>query len=294
MPDSIFEEFSSVYKFINTVNTRPMNEVFKDKDMPDSQKTEYGDNDGDLWSGTRTYKDANDLIAKGWNTGVAEMKQALKVFKRNVIVTRNKQSKSICGYAPSVGDAIIGVPKSMIKTEKHKALKKQKVCRIVYMKSVAASVKASDLMQYGLTVLKMCMLLDLQNTKTRIDVLPIAVFTTGEHSVVAPIVTIKDYRQPFNLLKMAYPIAHVSFLRRHGFRYLETVCDLHDDGFRVAYGKPLHILKDRSKKDYDDAIEKITGKSENTIYIDMDDILRSDCNPYRLAELKGIGIINKK
>jgi hypothetical protein len=93
---------------------------------------------------------------------------------------------------------------------------------------------------------------------------------------------------------MAYPIAHVSFLRRHGLRYLETAPDLHDKWFLNGYGKPLHVLKSYSKKDYDDTIEKITGKSENTIYIDVDDILRSDCNPYRLAELKGIGIINKK
>ena len=293
MPDAIFEEFKTVYKFVDAVNTRPLNGVFKKRGIA-SHEIEDAEADGSWWSGSKCYEDADDLLIKGWDTGVAKIKSGLAVFKRNVSTTRYKQCKSICGYAPSVGDAVIGVPKSMINKKQYKALKKQKVCRIIYEKSVSASTKESVLMEYGLTVLKMCMLLDLQNTKTRIDVLPTAVFTRETQSIVAPIVTIKDYRQPFNLLKMAYPIAHVSFLRRHGFRYLETVPGLSDTNFAEGYGKPLHIWKDWSKTAYDSAIKKIIGKSENTVYIDADDIRRSDCNPYRLAELKGIGIASKK
>ena len=98
---------------------------------------------------------------------------------------------------------------------------------------------------------------------------------------------IKEYRQPFNLLKIAYPLAHVSFFRRHGFRYLETLPEMKNSKFVSGYGLSM-IYTDKKIKD---AYFKFAGFMEDdVVYIDFNDVTENEFDYRKLAKAKGIEV----
>ena len=52
-------------------------------------------------------------------------------------------------------------------------------------------------------------------------------------------VKLKNYHERFNLQKMCFPLAHPSYFRRFGFKFLETFPKMTDDTFPHGYGRPL-------------------------------------------------------
>ncbi len=59
------------------------------------------------------------------------------------------------------------------------------------------------------------------------------------HLTYGFIVTMKEFSQNLNLLKLAFPLIHPSMLRRISFRYLETMPAMKDTNYTNGYGYPL-------------------------------------------------------
>lgn len=268
--DMIFEQFDSIYAFQNALK-RPVNDVFNGK-----RCASFDDDKSFTYS--KSYEEADDLLLKGYKEVVEEVKTVLSGFQKEITVIKNKVKKDVRGFAPVVPAAIKGVPKSMYNNEKVIKHKKQQCVRIVYNLGCRGKTKATEIKDCGLAILKLCMLLDMNGIRTKLDVIP-KMAIEGKY-LVGCLVTIKEYKQPLNTLKVCYPIVHPSFFRRHGFRWTETVPNLKGDWY-PGYGSSLMYQSDSVKQE---VLEKLKITDLNSVYIDHGDIVANDYDVNKILE----------
>lgn len=270
-----YENFRNIYEFEKALNQRATNMSFLENES--SRRT-----DREEWRGTKTYEEADSLLKKGWNVNIEEMKNELSAFSKSCEVQKRKVIKSVAGFAPCVPNAIRGCPKSMFATKSAKQ-KMNKCIHLIVNNNATASVSGSELLRSGLTILKLIMLIEKQHIKTKLDVIPnLAIL---DNLCYGCSVTIKDYKQPFNLSKMAYPLAHVSFSRRHGFHYHETSNVSDEKTWVKNYGYPFYTANMAMRE----AFFKYAGfQKDGTVYIDFKDCQNADFDPFKLAKWKNI------
>ena len=272
--DFRYEHFKNIYEFDKALKTRKQNS-FMGHESHDRSTTG--------WYGTETFDEAQELLEKGWNSEVQNIKDELKDFSKTVLRNQNRTVKSVQGFMPCVPNAIKGVPKSMYALKKL-PVKKQKTVRLIINNTSTGGTTAQELMKCGLTVLKLAVMLDKKAIRTRIDVVPKASY--NGNSCYGCSVTIKDYRQPMNISKMAYPLAHVSLFRRHGFKWLETLAEEgFNRGFADSYGCSLVRCSEKQKQDF---IKYAKWNEEGSFYIDLAEVKRANFDPVKLAENLGL------
>ena len=202
----------------------------------------------------------------------------LKKYETFLQVKKNKIIKNIAGYAPCVPNAIRGVPKSMYAIKKVDSKKKNKTVHLVINNTNTHQVSNEDLLKTGMVFLKLAILLEKNDIRTRIDIVP--KMSKKDDSIYGCSVKIKDYNQSFNLLKMAYPLAHTSFFRRQGFRYFETLSgDMAK--FVGGYGTSIVRCENNEKEDY---LKSVGLRKDGIIYLDYNDCVKSDYNPEKIYE----------
>ena len=162
MTDYKFEQFNSIYDFENALK-RPVNEFFQ------GNQNSYN-------------KD-----------------KELKKYETFLQVKKNKIIKNIAGYAPCVPNAIRGVPKSMYAIKKVDSKKKNKTVHLVINNTNTHQVSNEDLLKTGMVFLKLAILLEKNDIRTRIDIVP--KMSKKDDSIYGCSVKIKDYNQSFNLSK---------------------------------------------------------------------------------------------
>lgn len=269
------EHFKSIYEFESALKSRPINEAFNiSRGSSDTKRSE--------WFQTKDYDEAEDLLLNGWNAKIGEMKGSLEKFSRKVAVQQRITENNVVGFMPNVPRAIKGYPDSMFSHREIKKSETRNTVHIIYSMSSSAGTSGEDLLQAGLAILKMSMILDKSNIRTKIDLVPFESYCGGDY--IACTVGIKDYRQSFNYSKMAYPIANPSFFRRHGFRYLETMSG-NLDKWSFGYGGAVHGNSDT--KDY---LKKAGFTDDNVIYITFGDCENANYDPMVIMNNKGIKI----
>lgn len=253
----VFEEFNNLTAFANALK-RPANSVYAGHERA-SEKTSDPE-----WSGTRNFDEAIKLFQNGWDEKAEEIRKSFTKFEnahaQNVSYEKARPTTSPIGFAPHVPNAIRGLPNSMIYTERTPM--KAKVVRIVYSLVMNAGTSASDIMNAGLTVLKLCYSLERKGLRVRIDVAP-KFSECGSQNAVC-LVCVKDWRQPIDIKKVAFPIAHPSMFRRLGFCWFETTPGLTDTSVRRGYGRALEDPV-RSKE----LLVKQGAMTENDYFVDV-------------------------
>lgn len=273
-----FETFKSVYEFEDTLNKRPINSHF-------STSSGSSDKSDVEWYQTRDYNEADLFLDKGWNAKIDEVKGVLEHFSSTVAVKHRKQVFDYVGFMPSVPRAIMGYPQAMINYTKRDEFEKQRTKHIIFNNCANCGTSGDNLLKSGLTVLKLAMILDKSNVRTKIDMLPFFAKCSG--SYLGCSVTIKDYRQSFNYLKMAYPIANPSFFRRHGFRYLETQNG--DEWAKWTGGYGSSIKNDDTDKEVEGFREYAGLRKDDVVYITYQDCERANFDVEKLMANIGLG-----
>ncbi len=276
--DFKYEHFNSIYDFEKAVNGRSVNEYFTNYEKSHQKDTS--------WTKTESYDEAQNLLMNGWSTEIENIDRELRKFTSTIQVKRNKQIKSVAGHAPCVPNAIRGVPKSMIATKVVKKNEKKRAVHIILNNTASGGTQSDELMQSGMTVLKLAYVLDRMGVRTKIDVIP--KMSIKDKSCYGCTVSIKDYRQPFNLSKIAYPLAHVSFFRRHGFRYFETMEGFSNSDMAATYGSSMMNWK--GEKIADEYFKFAGFMKDDVVYIDLTDVRNADFDYVKLAENKGIAL----
>lgn len=272
----IHETYDSISQLIQTVNSRPVNSVFKHSSR--SSRTNGRD-----FTGTSSYGEAEGLLKDGWDGPVKDLKAEIsKLYaKANVVTTKARPRNSVVGYAPCVPAAILGLPESMIATEKVPS--KVKAVTIVYANSAVGSVGASKFTKAGAVVLKLVNDLELKGYRVRL----LCEFWSsecGDENAVGR-VSIKDWRQPLDLKKIAFPIAHPSMMRRIGFSYVET-----HPGLRASWSGGYGYTTG-NKKSYEQMVSEFKKNgllTENEYYITMQLVEKCNYDSERVMKKAGI------
>lgn len=245
-----YDTFDSITHMLATLEKRSENRVFKGSRELSSQSQSKS---RDKFYGTATFAEAEELIRYGWDEPVKELKSELSKLqaKSNVTTQKARPRNSVVGYAPCVPAAIMGLPESMIATERVPS--KVKAVSIIYGNTDAAGASRAEYLKAGAVMLKLVNDLELKGYRVRL-ICEFKAAIEGEEVSGARVV-IKDWKQPLDLRKIAFPIAHPSMQRRFGFRHLETVPGINVSGWRYSYGGNLARTwdYDRQAKEYKSA-----------------------------------------
>lgn len=206
-----FESFSSLADFKAGLE-RPRTGKFAESHSSDKK---------DYWSGTETFEEAETLLENGYDVGAEKlMKKVLSIHNE---APKPRMTASVTGSAPIVANAIIGYPRSMWAM---KQVAKPTPTRKVFIVNTAGHAVDSDkLLESGAVMLNVCNQLEMNGVRTEIISIPKFSYTVNKNRQTFTggcSIKLKDYRESFSFKKMAYPIAHTSCFRRHGFKWLET------------------------------------------------------------------------
>lgn len=255
----IREEFASINEMLRTIESRNNNSV-----MNDRHSSFYNDYS---FTGTHSYDEAIELFRNGDKDKYYQINQGLRTSNdsKTALLPRRQVRNGVVGYAPNVPNAIMGLPNSMIYTEKVNM--KSKTVSILYSICGNCGVKSHTFIRCGIALLNAVNALELSGYRVEIKILFFN--AVGSNEKTRGLVTVKRYNEHLDLLKMAFPLANPSMFRRFGFKWIETQPELTDGYYNGGYGS------DNSDEDLSEG---------NTIYLTLNRIQNCDCDAMELLE----------
>lgn len=199
------------------------------------------------FTGSESYDAADDLLLYGdkdlaskiENAGVAKMRSTLvgKDMKREIY-------SSVAGFAPHVPNYIAGMPMSMLAVRQKRLA--APVVDLYYNMTASGDTPAEYIINASAKVISAAMKVEASGVRLNIHT-AVTAEKKGQHIVFT--CKIKTSGQPFDVMKMAYPMAHPSMLRRHYFRCVETTedvkqCYVNSYGHVVSGDNAREILKE--------------------------------------------------
>jgi hypothetical protein len=240
MTTIIYEHFKNLDALLTAVNTRPLNTVYKSRSH--SLASEFTGYSAEKSTRTRNYNESVEIMKKGYSEPLKEIKQGIAKMDRDNMGEKRRIKADVIGFMPIVPNAIIGLPKTMLNVKKQP--QKQKMINLVYGFSALADVSADKLLKGGILFLSLVNQLEKEGYRIKIDLLRCT--TASEKDAIAYTVTVKEYSQPLNLLKLCYPLVHPSMLRRTSFKWCETLPDLKNSFYANGYGASLYARMDEN------------------------------------------------
>lgn len=232
----VFEDFKSLSHLIYELENRPNNRIMCNEHS--SQKTDDAD-----WSGTKTYAEAVKFALEGYEKPLSALKRGIVTAERKTLQARRcKTTNDIIGYTPNIPAAVIGLPQNMIRSDVEP--KKSKIIDLIYSPTSNCGTSSETIEKAGIAVLSIINSLEKSGYRVALSI-AFKLSKEDEDRVIAT-VKVKDWRQPIDLKKVAFPLCNSAMLRRFGFKWLETCEGLKESGWNWGYGQSLR---------YDDAKE---------------------------------------
>lgn len=246
---NMFENITDISQFLNS----------KQRKSGRDNGSEERDED---FTGTKTYEEAFELMKYGDENLYKEFKE--KKAKVNIdkllgnAVRKQKYENRLYGCIPNVPAYLLGHPLNMINPEVGKI--SHKVINIFLSVGVPWNVNKDDITRNGIIYLSVIDLLEKAGYRCNLYAGVTASGSKAEYMYVR----IKTDREPLNIKKLVFPLAHPSMLRRIYFRWAE-VNDYDYDITHSGYGSNDSIgrIKDTMKNIYkEDFIVWIYNKPE--------------------------------
>lgn len=260
MKKLVNENFRSVNEFLNIINNRPNNEIMK-----------FGNSSKDgtyTFTHTNSYEEAENLLINGDKQFLNKIKSSRDYKLKGNISQRRIPYNDIVGFAPNVPNAIRGIPQSMI--NKTIIKDKSKTVSIIYSPTGNGIIDASEFEKCGIVILNVINKLELSGIRVNLKIACKCSFGNSEYTLCT--VKVKDYREHLDLAKISFPIAHPSFFRRFGFKWLETTPNLTDSEYTYGYG---HTVPIKEMKDYFKDEKLIDIRDVKHMHYNVDEIIQS-------------------
>ncbi len=272
----IYEKYDSIKEFVDNITNRKVNSVFRGRCL----SSEDGSRN---FTGTNNMDEAKTLLVHGYDAPLKNIEKGLKansVNKKFKDIPKVRPRNNVVGVVPHVPNSLLGLPESMINLEK--TTNKVKVVSIDYDMSISCSYATEEIEKSGTALLSIINLLELRGYRVELNVIAFSGEKSNELAIVK--VKVKDYRQPLDLLKCCFPLVHPSFFRRLGFRWLETVPNLTENGFTTGYGVAV------ANKGYERAAEVYEDleRNKDTYYFNVK--LAKSLNFNTKSILKRVGL----
>lgn len=196
--------------------------------------------------GTSTHEEADELLING-DTFTAKIIEGCNKNKR-LDRTTNTIKQDFCGFVPNVGAVVSGSPINMYNV-KQTTYRNTKVLNIVYFIGAGYNVRTKELSAAGAKLLNVINTLEARGYRINLFaarcVIPNINGKQQSNSLLNLAVKIKDSGKHLNITKIAYPIAHPSFFRRHCFKWADTVCKNITDTYSSTNTKILKAAADK-------------------------------------------------
>jgi hypothetical protein len=258
----IYERFESLNGFLKAINSR--------KEQPHGHKKTGSEVKDYNFTGTNDYKEAEILLQKGWETPLPEFKKTLGEATSHA--PRNKLRTNLAGFMPCVPNAIIGRPDSMFYIKK--TMEKVKAITIVYSPAVNCGIDVESVIQAGANLLSAIAYIE-NNKGVRVNLDVCSKSSIDIHDsqdISICVINIKKATEKLEIKKVCFPLAHPSWQRRFGFKWLETLDKTR--GSWHGYGRTI---------DLDDLKKVINAKQKDAKVIDFN--LAYDNSPVELAKI---------
>lgn len=230
----ITKTFSNLDGLRSYLDTTPENEVFKSRRCGSHTGSEK-------FSGTESYEAANVLLRDGDEKSAAALKTATAARVKTIGEgKRTRRYNAICGGAVNVPAALLGLPKTMIRTEKV-SYKDSKVLNVCYNGSASSDIEAYELKDTAAALMGALMGLEKNGYRVNLYVYfgSKCSASRGRYDTCNMFVRIKDSAQYLDIKKTAYPLVNPSMLRRHFLRFVETAPGLTNKRFTIGHGAPV-------------------------------------------------------
>lgn len=228
------ENFPSISNLISTIDARRKNSIMSREDS--SHRTE---GPGGGWYNTQNYDEACNFAKFGWPDVLDDLKKALRASVKSSskyqVVQKSMPRTNIVGYVPHVPNALQNLPDSMITTER--TPQKRKTMHIIYCNGGNCNEDPEFYLNAGTAMINALNIIERSGIQVRIDLCFFPAVNGNEYT--CPTVTLKDYGQRFDLLKLCFPLANSSMERRLGFRWLETCPTIKNSGWSFGYGSTI-------------------------------------------------------
>ena len=228
------ESFPSIANLISTIDNRKNCDIMKKEHQSQTKESKGGG-----WYNTRSYEEACEFAKFGWPDVLGDLKKALRASIKSSakyqVVQKTMPSSNIVGYVPHVPNAIQNLPNSMINTERFP--QKRKTLHVVYCNGGNCCEDPEFYLKAGTAMINALNIIERSGVQVKID-LCFKPSSYGDE-YVCPTVTLKDYGQRFDLLKLCFPLANSSMQRRLGFKWLETCSTIKNSGWASGYGRTI-------------------------------------------------------
>lgn len=222
----IFLDFGSIGEMLKYIKISEYNPV--------STNPNSSHKGSKYFTGTSTYTEAMQLLENGWNEGAAKIDKGLKeVLKNNTSVTQRQRSVyDVVGGNASVPRYLQGVPTSMIRQVKTPV--KQPITDVYIDYCFSSTTSQYTIINRCIEVLQK--VVSLENAGTRVNLYAYKTAVFGDYAELSR-VCLKRSTERLNVLKLAFPAAHPSMLRRIAFAVDEHTIELPEYWF-PGYGCP--------------------------------------------------------
>lgn len=228
---NVFPNISEYYNFCK--NTPRRSEA--------ASASEEVDNGRTGWAGTKTLEEAYELLVNGDE----ELFREISAKKSKIDITKilgnkigkNRPYSDIVGFQADVPSFLKGVPTNMYNQKPLKI--SQKILNIFIDGAVSCSVSPSSIKQAGVMYASVIDILEKRGYRCNLYVIESSEYREWNYYSV---VRVKTDREPFNLKKLAFPIAHTAYFRRIGFKWIES-CNIDVEPTHSGYGRPIDDKK---------------------------------------------------
>jgi hypothetical protein len=220
----IFKRYESLKAFNEYLNAGTTQPAF----------SECSRTNGERFTGTASYEEAEQKMMEGDSNLQKKIEEAgvaktrIKVQKQ---VRRRQTYSSVVGAVPNVPAYISGAPNSMIAQRLIKT--KKKVLTIGYSMTAHGGVNKDDIIKASAKVVSS--ILNIEATGVRVNLYTLFCAKKNSHAIGLSL-KVKDASRKIDTLRMSYPLAHSSFLRRQCFRW-EEVTENIPECYSVGYGQ---------------------------------------------------------
>lgn len=238
----VSEHFPDILKFLETIESRPdngRNGLHRSSHKKDNE-----------WSGM-DYIAALDACKNGMPDMKTVLERGVNAYTGTYNCNSNRIQNDYIGYSPNIARAIIGYPKSM--KRRVTTPKKTKTIHILYGLHESCGVEAKTIERASIATLNTINTLELNGYRCKLDIIPYSAHGDDNNYAFCSI-SLKEYSQPFDFLKLSFPLTQVAMFRRFGFRWIETQPDITGDWY--GYGIPIrdendikqHVKVDKNAK----------------------------------------------
>lgn len=211
------EKFNSLEEFSNAINSRPLNKQWSG-DRAQESKTEEERRKRKKFYHTADYATATNLMIEGDAANLDKINRVNVGAVRGENAARTQYRTGVVGCLPCVPNYLRGVPNNMIQARKEQA--PGKIINLIYNISTPCNTTPATIIERGAKVATLVNSLELAGIRVALWA---AEKSYSDGQLVSLYVCIKRAAAPLNKLQIAYPLINPSFLRRHCFRWLETI-----------------------------------------------------------------------